>query len=80
MVLIDDRMENIETVAEYCKSVSFPFKGILFQPPRILAGKLTDEMITWQKEQLMHTITWFEDHEVITHFKKKRPDKKSVSK
>lgn len=69
IVLIDDRLEHLQDIAEECKRQSLPFLGILFKGTQLILGEPQQEVAEFQKQYLLKRAQWLEDEEATQRIK-----------
>lgn len=65
LVLIDDRLEHLEDLRQFCTKNNIEFIGILFKGLESLEGIPNKQVYEIQKEYLVRDAKWLEDDEAI---------------
>jgi hypothetical protein len=63
VVLIDDRLEQLQDVSEECSCQSIPFIGIYFKGHELIPGIPDPSLAEFQKNHLLNNHEWLEDEE-----------------
>lgn len=63
IVLVDDRIEHLEDVKNFCDAHHIKFIGILFKGLGTLTDKPDPAIAEFQREHLIQTAQWLEDDE-----------------
>ncbi len=65
IVFIDDRLDHIQNVEEFCKHNDIGFLGIHFTGAKFVSGTYDSELAAFQKQYLIEHGKWLEDDEAI---------------
>jgi len=63
VVLVDDRLEHLQDVEEFCKNNDLEFLGIHFTGAKFLPGVYRPDIAEFQKKYLIEHSLWLEDDE-----------------
>lgn len=63
VVLVDDRLEQLQDVSEECSRRSIPFIGIHFKGHELIPGIPNSNLAEFQKKHLLNNHEWLEDEE-----------------
>lgn len=69
IVFIDDKIEYLEDVAQFCDQNKIPFMGILYRGVDNISIKLDPKIKKIQKEYLIREAKWLEDDQAISLLK-----------
>jgi hypothetical protein len=65
IVLVDDRLDHLEDVKQYCKKYSIDFTGIIYKGLENISGQVDLDLAKFQKEYLIKHTKWLEDDEAL---------------
>lgn len=63
VVLVDDRLEQLQDVSEECSRRSIPFIGVHFKGHELIPGIPDPSLAEFQKNYLLNNHEWLEDEE-----------------
>lgn len=63
VVLVDDRLEQLQDVSEECSRRSVPFIGVHFKGHELISGIPDPSLAEFQKNYLLNNHEWLEDEE-----------------
>ena len=70
IIFIDDRIENIRSVAEECIKYHIEFIGLHYTAAAILSEQLDEKVARYQYDYLLKNKRWLSDAEAKLHIKK----------
>lgn len=65
IIMIDDRLEQLEEVRTFCKSESISFLGILFKGIERFQDRADPNVVAFQRDYLIKHSQWLEDEAAI---------------
>ena len=61
VVMVDDRMDHLQSIEEFCKNEGIGFLGVCFKGAETLPGTYDHKLAAFQKDYLVKNHKWLED-------------------
>jgi hypothetical protein len=67
VIYVDDTLGKLNEVAAVCDKMGVGFTGILYRGVTLIEGQPSEEIVTVQRDSLIHDHIWLEDHAARHH-------------